>query len=57
MNKEINLLKMMSYLRNEVVNSFYDQNQTLETANLGVVSKLEGGKVVLTTTLTKIKKC
>jgi hypothetical protein len=29
------------------------QNQTLETANLGVVSKLEGGKVVLTTTLTK----
>jgi hypothetical protein len=29
------------------------QNQTIETANLGVTSKLEGGKVVLTTTLTK----
>ena len=29
------------------------QNQTLESANLGVVSKLENGKVVLTTSLTK----
>ena len=29
------------------------QNQTLETATLNVVSKIEGGKVVLTTNLTK----
>lgn len=38
---------------NRTITPLTYQNQTLETANLGVTSKIENGKVVLTTNLTK----